>query len=211
MASSYSGYNDIYSHGSVYSLFFVLLINMILPDIHPQVLLRMDRKPYIRRLYAWNIVAAGLFAIMFFGIAVANTTIVIGASKLWAWGYYKAAMLSLILTFLYYVLTGTVFLFLYILTGTKTKALFVTYFISVVLVGLPFFIRLHWTPVTSLAVMDAMLENRFRYSSVILDMAKLTGLSAFLYLFTIYIFKGKGYTGEKWIRRNWRKNWFLPQ
>lgn len=191
IASSYSGYNDIYVHGSAYTLFYLLLVNMFLPKMNNQVLFRMDRASYIRWLYWKMVLAAVMFTVVFVSVAVLFMTYTIGAPMLFKWGYYYSVLLTLVLTFFYYVLMGAVFLFMYIVAGTKTKALFATYFISVFLVGLPYFTRIYWTPVISLVILDDMLENNMHIAKIMLNIVKLSGLSLFFYLFTVFIFKGK--------------------
>ena len=191
IASSYSGYNDIYVHGSAYTLFYLLLVNMFLPNMNNQVLLRMNRISYIRWLYWKMVYAAAMFTVVFVSVAVLFMTGTIGPQMLFKWGYYYSVLLTLVLTFLYYVLMRTVFLFMYIVAGTKTKALFAVYFISVFLVGLPYFTRIYWTPVISLVVMDDMLESNIHIGKIMLNIVKLSGLSLFFYLFTAFIFNGK--------------------
>lgn len=41
MASSYSGYNDMYIHTSAYTLFFLLLLNLFFPDWEIHALIPM--------------------------------------------------------------------------------------------------------------------------------------------------------------------------
>lgn len=196
MASSYSGYNDIYVHGSAYTMFFLLLLNLLLPNWNAHILVRTDRVKYFTKLFLYMTLACALFVFIFHSIAVTGMSIAAGVSVLVDWGYYNAVFPMLILTFLYYVLMGAVFLFFYVVLKTKTKALFAAYFVSVILLGLPYYIKLPWTPLASLVVVDDMLEHRFHVATVLLDALKLSLFSMFFYMFSMHIFKGKDILGK---------------
>lgn len=196
MASSYCGYNDIYLHGSAYTLFFLLLLNLLLPNWDIQVLTRITRTHYIRKQFGMMILASAVFTFIFISIAVICMTITVGNSALMEWGYYGAVIPMFLLTFLYYMLMGSIFFFLFVILRTKTKAMLAAYAASVIMLGLPYFVRIRWMPLTSLVVVDDILDNKFRITAALQNAIKLSGLSLFFYLFTVSVFKGKDILGE---------------
>lgn len=196
IASSYNGYNDMYIHASAYTLFFLLLLNLSLPEWEIQVLVRMPKVRYIGGQFVKIVLASAAFTAVFLSVAVICTTFTAGAGALGEWGYYRALIPMFTLTFMYYLMMGAVFMFLYVALGTKTKAVFASYAVSVIMLGIHIFHKSLWIPVYRLDVVDKMLDGQFRMAEAVLDVVKLSGICLFLCFFATYIFKGKDILGE---------------
>jgi hypothetical protein len=124
--SSHSGYNFSNWHYSIYAIAFLLLLIISLPNFNIQWLVRMNRKSYLRFVIREGSLLVAIFVTCFISINMLLNTIYVNFSLLIYSNYFIGSIIQWVLLYLYYAMVGMLFILVYILFSSKTKALFMT-------------------------------------------------------------------------------------
>lgn len=102
LASGYAGYNCILSHGSIYAMMFVFMLQDVLHKDSIQILIRMKRKSYISFLYKDIISASLRYSIAFLGVMVVLTMLFESKQMIYDSGFLIGVGILLVYLVLYY-------------------------------------------------------------------------------------------------------------
>lgn len=197
LVTSYAGYNAIVLHGTVYPLFYIFMLNEYLPKINVQYLLRMKRTTFIYKSAQKIFLSSLVYTFIFISTETALVTIFVNHQFLIRSNYYFGIILSVLLTVLYYIFVGSLFLLNTILFS-KTKAFIVSFIMLTLFVNYQRILNLpkFWLPVEVIVVFDFLFKNKLHLINVCLDAVKIIVLTAFIYFLAVSIFKDKDVLNE---------------
>ncbi len=197
LTSAYAGYNSIMSHASMYTIFFLLLLILSMPQNSIQILIRKKRIEFVLIGYKRILCAALQFSGIFMSVLVIFTAIFEKKQMLFETGFWSGAAILIILLALYYFFIGTIFCFFRLVMLSNTKSFVCTFIVSVLLLYFSRFKHL-WTPVSSIDIFDLLFENELYLEEAALNSLKIAFLIIALFYITYVMFKEKDVLHEKY-------------
>lgn len=196
LTSAYAGYNCIISHGSMYVIFFLLLVILCMPKDSVQVLVRKKRTEYILLEYKRMFWITLQFLGIFMGVFVFFTVLFENNELLLETGFWSGVGMLAIFLLLYYFFIGAIFIFFDMLMFSNSKSFVATFITSVLLLCLSMF-KKTWTPVSGADIFDLLLDGGLYMDGVVINMGKIILLIAAILCITCIIFKDKDVLHEK--------------
>lgn len=156
LLTSYAGYNSVMLHGTIYTMLYLLILNSLLPNNMKQLLIRMNRQTFIKKLVKKVFSLSFVFVSIFTSVNVLLVLSFVKFSHLIESFFFVGVFISFICTTLLYILIGLVFCSIYIILFSEVKSLFFTFIITTLLVcG---YLILGWnTPFKDIVVYDYLL------------------------------------------------------
>ena len=196
LTSGYAGYNCIISHGSIYAMMFVFLLQDVLHNDNIQILIRMKRKTYVSLLYKDVIVTAIGYSAIFLGIMVTLTMLFENKAMIYTLDFLTGAGILFLYVALYYVFVGSWFVFFKLITASNSRAIVGAIVISVGLLCLSRFWHI-WTPVSVMDVFDLLFTGKLYLEEVCIKVFSILILIIAIYFITLYLFKDRDVLNEE--------------
>lgn len=196
LISEKAGYNNIMSHGSIYTFLFLVYLFQFVPRMNVSILIRRARKGYLLQIYKKVFQAAVLYSIIFSGVMTIGILLCLKYEFIIASRFFIGIMLFLLVQILYYTFIGSVFVLFQTVLSAGSKAMVPASVVSV------FFVCLTaqkgiWTPVANLIIFDKLFENTLHVQNVLINAIKVAFLVFVLFFISLTIFKEKDIVNEK--------------
>ena len=196
LTSGYAGYNCIISHGSIYTMMFVLFLQDVLHNDSVQSLIRMKRRTYISLLYKDIMVTALGYALVFEGIMLTFTILFESKAMVYVSVFLIGIGILFVYVTLYYIFVGSLFVLLKLTMTSNSRAIVGAIVISVALFCLSRFWHI-WTPVSVMDVFDLLFTGKLYLEEVCINVFSILILIIATYLITLYLFKEKDVLNEE--------------
>lgn len=185
LVTSYSGYNSMMLHGTVYSLLYLLLLLCSYPKNIIQILTRVSRWRFIRQMMIKTMKIAVVFTGIFTFVNVLLIFLLVNFSMLIETKFFLGAFLSFLCLFFLYTMIGSLFLMFFLLLS-ELQALIITYVISTAMVCMYLLID-WWSPFKDIVVYDYLLGSGLDLFQIIYGLIK-SGVLIFLIVYIMNIF-----------------------
>lgn len=188
--TSYAGYNSLMLHGTIYALLFLLLLFSSIPNNIAQLMVRMSRKKFIKKIIINVIRQSIIFVGIFTSINFILTLYFANISILNKSNFFLGITISFVSTIFLYILIGLLFCLFFILFFSEVKSLIFTFIISTILVCGD--LILGWkTPFQESIVFDNLLTSGLNLIEYLYIYIKNIVLIFCAYYLLITIFKEK--------------------
>lgn len=194
--SSDAGYNNLISHGVMYSIFYLILLMVWLTQDNIQILVRKTRIQFILNQYKNVFWATFNFVAIFVGILVLFNLIFEDINLLRETNFATGVVIYFFSLLLYYLLVGSIFILLRLCFWSDIKAFVGTFAIQVVLLAVKRYLNV-WIPASVTRVFDLLFENSLYAEEILINSAKIIILIVALFAVTYTIFKEKDVLHEK--------------
>lgn len=194
--SSDAGYNNLISHGVMYSIFYLILLMVWLTQDNIQILVRKTRIQFILNQYKNVFWATFNFVAIFVGILVLFNLIFEDINLLRETNFATGVVIYFFSLLLYYLLVGSIFILLRLCFWSDIKAFVGTFAIQVVLLAVKRYLNV-WIPASVTRVFDLLFENSLYAGEILINSAKIIILIVALFAVTYTIFKEKDVLHEK--------------
>lgn len=196
LTSGYAGYNCIISHGSIYAMMFVFLLQDVLHKDNIQILIRMKRKTYVSLLYKDVIVTALGYSVIFLGIMVTLTMLFENKAMIYTSVFLMGAAILFLYVALYYIFVGSWFVFFKLITASNSRAIVGAIVMIVGLLCLSLFWHI-WTPVSVMDVFDLLFTEQLYLEEVGTKAFAILILIIAIYFITLYLFEDRDVLNEE--------------
>lgn len=194
--SSDAGYNNLISHGVMYSIFYLILLMVWLTQDNIQILVRKTRIQFILNQYKNVFWVTFNFVAIFVGILVLFNLIFEDINLLRETNFATGVVIYFFSLLLYYLLVGSIFILLRLCFWSDIKAFVGTFAIQVVLLAVKRYLNV-WIPASVTRVFDLLFENSLYAEEILINSAKIIILIVALFAVTYTIFKEKDVLHEK--------------
>lgn len=191
-----SGYGSIMSHGSLYAIFYLLMISQWMPDNMIQWLVRTKRKNYLFLLFKRMALCALQFSLIYVAVMVTFTVSFVDMQIILDAGFIPGAAVWFLFIFAYYLFIGSIYCFFNLIMMSDSKSYIVTFAISVFLLYLSRFKQI-WTPVSTLGILEMQYDNCLSLNYVFVNLPIIIFLTAVFFFVSNIIFKDKDILHEK--------------
>lgn len=194
--SSDAGYNNLISHGVMYSIFYLILLMVWLTQDNIQILVRKTRIQFILNQYKNVFWVTFNFVAIFVGILVLFNLIFEDINLLRETNFATGVVIYFFSLLLYYLLVGSIFILLRLCFWSDIKAFVGTFAIQVVLLAVKRYLNV-WIPASVTRVFDLLFENSLYAEEILINSVKIIILIVALFAVTYTIFKEKDVLHEK--------------